>query len=235
MCTVTFIPYKDTVFITSNRDEQTLREPALAPAAYPFKTGNIFFPKDGRAGGTWIAMHSNGNTMVLLNGAFEKHKHQPPYRKSRGLIFLEILDSEDPVTQFDAIDLDDIEPFTLALWANKELHDLRWDGTKKYRQRKDATVPHIWSSAMLYDKAVIEKREHWFYEWLRGRESFTAEDIRKFHEFGGEGDKRTGLMMNLDGILQTVSITGMELSPGNASMYYRDTITNEVAVHKCHP
>ena len=90
MCTVTFLPVGNTLYLTSNRDEAAARKIADAPQIVPFSAGNILFPKDSEAGGTWVATHENGNAMVLLNGAFVKHQHNPPYRKSRGLIFLEV-------------------------------------------------------------------------------------------------------------------------------------------------
>ncbi|MEJ0104485.1 MAG: hypothetical protein WDO19_18810 [Bacteroidota bacterium] len=36
------------------------------------------FPKDGNAGGTWFAVHENGNVIVLLNGGFKFHESAPP-------------------------------------------------------------------------------------------------------------------------------------------------------------
>jgi len=225
MCTVTFIPAGEKVFITSNRDEQVLRS-ALQPAAYEFNSGSIIFPKDSQAGGTWIAMHGNGHAMVLLNGAFEKHHHEPPYRKSRGLVFLEIFDSEKPVQQFAEVDLLGIEPFTLVLWVGDALWEMRWDGTQKFSTPKSAKVPQIWSSATLYDQIAIEKREHWFFDWLQQQADFTMESIRAFHEFGGEGNQAIDLMMSrYGGVLKTISITSMELSPEGCTMRYQDKLT----------
>ncbi|MGL1516781.1 NRDE family protein, partial [Vibrio parahaemolyticus] len=48
------------------------------------------FPKDPDGGGTWIALKENGDVAILLNGAFENHIPAYPYRRSRGLIFLDI-------------------------------------------------------------------------------------------------------------------------------------------------
>ena len=56
----------------------------------------IIFPKDPKAGGTWYAIDEFGTILVLLNGADEKHKVQLPYRKSRGLIVLDIISSGSP-------------------------------------------------------------------------------------------------------------------------------------------
>ncbi len=232
MCTVTFLPLKHEILFTSNRDEHILRAPAALPEAVEMQYGKVLFPKDGEAGGTWIALHQNGNAMVLLNGAFKKHKHRPPYRKSRGLIFLEIFDTPDPVSAFEDIDLDGIEPFTLVIWAHGALNETRWDGQEKYRIALSADVPHIWSSATLYDEEVVALRKQWFAKWLEATPYKTAESIRLFHEFGGDSDETINLKMNRDGILQTVSITGIEIKPNKAAMYYKDLLAGLVSVNE---
>jgi len=232
MCTVTYIPAGDKILLTSNRDEQTLRQPAAQPAAQHFTNGRILFPRDGKAGGTWIGLHNNGNAMVLMNGAFERHIPSPPYRESRGLIFLEIFDAQNPITQFDEVDLFDIEPFSLVLHMPGSLWEMRLDGNKKYIIPKPADQPQIWSSATLYDKNVIEKREQWFSEWLQRTAMFTAATVMRFHELGGEGNEHIDLLMNRDGLLRTVSITCMELCTEKSVMYYKDMVTGQRSVHE---
>src|SRR5215207_5422808 len=100
MCTVTFIRQADKIYITSNRDEKHWRSNALPPAVYPFTSGNLLFPKDGDAGGTWIAAHENGNAIVFLNGGFIAHTPKPPYRKSRGLVLTNLIDRPEPFISF---------------------------------------------------------------------------------------------------------------------------------------
>src|SRR5687767_6951963 len=159
MCTVTFIPTGDKIFITSNRDEKHWRSNALQPALYAGKTGDLLFPKDGDAGGTWIAAHENGNAIVFLNGGFVRHTPEPPYRKSRGLILLYLIDSPDPESAFNTLQLDRIEPFTAVIWSTGQLFECRWTGTQKYVTQLPVNQPHIWSSATLYDEEVAEKRK----------------------------------------------------------------------------
>src|SRR5215207_9549701 len=100
MCTVTCIPAGDKIFITSNRDEKHWRSNALPPAVYAATSGNLLFPKDGDAGGTWIAAHENGNAIVFLNGGFIAHTPKPPYRKSRGLVLTNLIDRPEPFISF---------------------------------------------------------------------------------------------------------------------------------------
>ena len=125
MCTVTYIPAKEKIFIASNRDEKSGRFPAIPPQEYEFVSGKVYFPKDKNAGGTWIAVHENGNAIVLLNGGFEFHESIPPYRKSRGLILLDLVQHDSPFDFFRSISLEDIEPFTLVIWQDNELFECR--------------------------------------------------------------------------------------------------------------
>src|SRR5436309_3961687 len=115
MCTVTYIPVGEKKYITSNRDEKPFRKKALPPQPYLHEEISLIYPKDGDAGGSWIALNENGNVAVLLNGGFEKHISEPPYKKSRGLVFLDILKHTSPVTYFFGVDLFKIEPFTVII------------------------------------------------------------------------------------------------------------------------
>src|SRR3954447_19258865 len=128
MCTVTFIPLKDRVILTSNRDEKYSRKQALPPQQFYFNGGTIIYPQDADAGGTWVAINEDGNAAVLLNGAFVKHTPMPPYKKSRGQVLLEVIQTDRPVRSFVRTDLTHIEPFTLVIIDNKGLYECRWDG-----------------------------------------------------------------------------------------------------------
>lgn len=222
MCTVTFLPLSDRILITSSRDEKTSREVAELPEAVEFKSGKILYPRDGKAGGTWIAMHNNGNVMVLLNGGFKAHVPLRAYRKSRGLIFLDIFDGAYPVNIFQSIDLSSIESFTLVILQHDQLFECRWDGAEKYITPLPVDVPRIWSSVTLYDEPVRMKRKQWFEKWLNKKQFITADQVIHFHEFAGEGDERNSLRMSRDGILHTVSITGIEITQDKAIMRYKD-------------
>ncbi len=102
MCTVTFIRSAGKIYITSNRDEKHWRSSALPPTVYPYASGKLLFPKDGDAGGTWIAAHENGNAIVFLNGVLYVIRQNRLIAKSRGLVLLDLLDSINPVSGFQA-------------------------------------------------------------------------------------------------------------------------------------
>lgn len=233
MCTVSFIPIGDRVIITSNRDEKRWRLPARLPKEYPSLSGGMLFPRDGDSGGSWVTLCRNGNAGVLLNGAFTRHERKEPYLKSRGIVFLEVMGGNSPLRQFSGMSLKGIEPFTLILWEQNKLYECRWDETEqKHCLHLAAHRPHIWSSATLYSEEIRRKREKWFTEWLHDLPVPNQRAILQFHQFAGEGDKENDLFMSRHGIVSTVSITSMEVSPRKAIFHYTDVIADETVEHQ---
>ena len=220
MCTVTFIPARQRVYLTSNRDEKNWRTDALPPGVYPAGSGQMMYPKDGDAGGTWIAAHENGNAIVFLNGGVEAHDPQPPYRKSRGLILLDLLDHTTPYNCFMAINLNNIEPFTAIIIDNRHLFECRWDGAKKYHVEMDAGKPHVWSSVTLYPENIRTKRKNWFDTWIAANPEPSQQQVLDFHRFTGDGDANNDLLMNRDGKVFTVSITSLAIDAAAMTMEY---------------
>ncbi|MDB5284433.1 MAG: hypothetical protein JWO06_3508, partial [Bacteroidota bacterium] len=215
-----YLPLKEGFLITSNRDERLLRKAAGKPELARTSTTQLLFPRDGEAGGTWIATSENGRTVCLLNGAFLPHRHQPPYRKSRGLVVLEFFDANTIFDFNERYDLSGIEPFTILVAENKKLYELRWDGAQKHFKTLDENKPHIRCSVTLYTPEVIAMREEWFANWLKSHDKYLVEEILQFHLFAGEGDKATQVRMSRAGIVQTVSITCVETGTDVHRMYY---------------
>ena len=206
MCTVSFVRANDSIIITSNRDEHIQRENAAAPAFHILQGKKIIFPQDSRAGGTWFAAADNGVVAVLLNGAFKKHIAQPPYRKSRGLILLEIIEADQPHSFFTTLNLDEIEPFTVVLYQCNLLYELRWDGTGKHEKQLDISGNYIWSSSTLYTDEIIEKREHLFQQFIHTPACITATAIYDFHASNNE-DAENGFVIDRQTGMKTFSIT----------------------------
>jgi uncharacterized protein with NRDE domain len=228
MCTVTYIPVGERKFITSNRDEKKFRKKALPPKSYLPDGVRLVYPKDSEAGGSWIALNQNGNVAVLLNGGFEKHISKPPYRKSRGLIFLDIIKHTYPARYFLDFDLFEIEPFTIILFEQNKLIECRWTGDEKFCKKLDPLAPHIWSSVTLYDENVRKKREQWFKQWLNKNLRPDQSDILLFHQFAGDGNKDTDLVMKRGEAYHTVSITSIELENESRKFCYYDLNSDKV-------
>ncbi|MBF4470159.1 NRDE family protein [Flavobacterium sp. HJJ] len=227
MCTVSFVSYNDTIIITSNRDEKIIRPSAIPPKNYFLNGKNIIYPKDPKAGGTWYAVDENGTVVVLLNGADEKHDVKLPYRKSRGLIVLEMISSASPKDFWHEIDLDNIEPFTLVLFQDKQLFQLRWNGIEKAAVDLEIDKNYIWSSSTLYSKEIREERASWFYTFLANNPVITEDKMLHFHRYTEKDDKEHGLIINRNNEMKTLSITQSVIEKNKVIINHLDLIAEK--------
>lgn len=214
--------------LTSNRDEHGQRPAAQLPRRYCIHERALIFPRDPQSGGTWIATAANGFSVCLLNGAFDKHVSQPPYRTSRGSVLLDFFGYDCVKCFVRKYDFTGIEPFTLLVVQAApllSLNELRWDGATIHLTDKDPEQPHIWSSVTLYEPPVVRQRERWYAQWLTANPDFVTEDVLNFHRFTGAEDSWNGLRINRHNQLQTVSITAIvQKGSGNQTMVYEDLL-----------
>lgn len=232
MCTVTYIPQAEHNFIlTSNRDEAPSRSPQNITRT---EHGGVklIFPRDAGAGGTWLAASEDSRVACLLNGAFEKHKHLPPYRRSRGLMVLDFFTYHSSPDFAHQYKFEGMEPFTFIMVGNDQLHELRWDEKQVHFKTLDTKEKHIWSSSTLYTKEVKERRKQWFEDWMRRRNDFGIKAIQDFHCCGGEKDEWNGLVMNRFNLVQTVSITNVIKGTERTEMIYNDLIRKTIKKRK---
>jgi hypothetical protein len=232
MCTVTYIPGKSGFNLTSNRDEHISRGKAVAPRQYKRGKSTLLYPKDSDKNGSWITAKSNGDLIVLLNGAFVKHQPQPKYKKSRGLILMDIINAENPIEFYRTMNLYGIEPFTIILYVSGQLYESRWDGGSKNMKPLDNEMNYIWSSVTLYDKTARGKREIWFTDFRNLETHKSAENIMDFHRHGGKGDLIDGLVIDRGGKMKTMSITNINVSSSNLIMTYEDLRENRQYVNE---
>lgn len=223
MCTVSFVATNNKIIITSNRDETVLR-PALPPQTYRINNKKITFPKDPLAGGTWYAVNESGTILVLLNGADEKHKHRPPYSRSRGLIVLEIISSDVSILHWNDIDLEGVEPFTLVLHEDLKLYQLRWNGSMKSRVDLDVSQPYIWSSSTLYPKEIRQQRLEWFNRFMERNKDINEKELFHFHRYTENSNTENGLIINRNDALKTLTITQSVIEDHNLKMTHYDLI-----------
>ncbi|OGS73882.1 MAG: hypothetical protein A3F91_13905 [Flavobacteria bacterium RIFCSPLOWO2_12_FULL_35_11] len=224
MCTVTFLPLSNTDFIlTSNRDEQRLRE-TLPPKIYEEDGVEMLFPKDKVAGGTWIGASSKKRLVCVLNGGFQKHKRKDNYTKSRGLIAKELLKGNSLQPYLENLNLFGVEPFTMIIvdWNNRELNlvEVVWDEHEKHIT-KHKNKPKIWSSSTLYTDEIKELRNNWFQQWLTENE-FTSESILQFHHTE-TGNKEQAILMKRS-YVETISITSVKKMENTVEMVYEDVV-----------
>ena len=124
-----------------------------------------------------------------------------------GLIILEIIEADEPLSFFKTLRLDNIEPFTIVLYQSGLLHELRWDGNDKHEKALDITGNYIWSSATLYSDEIIEHRENLFDSFIHSAAgSITAATVHDFHA-SNNGDAENGFVISRQTGMKTFSIT----------------------------
>ena len=226
MCTVTYVPASQGFILTHNRDEAPTRSPLeITRETNPHRT--LLFPRDTKAGGTWITTDDRHATACLLNGAFVKHHHRPPYRRSRGLLLLDCMNTENPSGFLASYDYSGIEPFTLLLFANGLVEEIRWDEQQYYSKILPADEPHFWCSSTLYPPDMQVIREQIFREWLAsGREEIHSESLFNLHRTGSVNDPENDYVMNRQDRVRTVSITQVTKTRGESVMQYVDLLHN---------
>ena len=237
MCTVTFLPTSTGFILTHNRDEAPSRSPHHIERKKT-ESDVLLFPRDTKAGGAWIATAKSGKTACLLNGAFVKHRHNPPYRRSRGLMLLDFFEWERSDAFFQQYELDGIEPFTLLLMENGSVTELRWDGTQRHLKNLSGHEPHFWCSATLYPPDMQARREQVFRQWLEHivhRQPSTLHPlpstfyplpstVYRLHLTGSVGDPENDFVMNRGGRVCTVSVTQVVVKNNFSQVRYFDLL-----------
>ncbi|MCY7350626.1 MAG: NRDE family protein [Cytophagaceae bacterium] len=229
MCVLTYLPTLTGFILTNNRDEHISRPRAIPPRRYCLHNREVYFPKDPRAGGTWLAA-SRHLTVCLLNGAFAPHFPQPPYRQSRGLVVLDRFDFTGTDEFVKTYPFEGLEPFTLLTFETSgalAINELRWDGKQLSPAEKDPSQAHIWSSVTLYSPAVVQTRQGWFADWQQQYPDFQAEDIWRFHHTGGRGDHKNDLVMERPNGILTFSVMQVEKMGETLRLAYQDLQTRE--------
>ena len=225
MCTVSYITKDGLRYFTSNRDENSSRQAAIMPAAEIQNGKKIIFPTDPAGGGTWFAVAEDGTMGILLNGAFQKHIPFYPYRKSRGLVLLDLMTAPEGLSHFHSDYLEKIEPFTIVFFQHKKLHELRWDGHHKHCRQLNSDSNYIWSSVTLYDDEAINKRERLFQQFITRIPEVDTFSIRNFHT-NNHGDFENGFVISRQNGIQTQCITQAIVGDDNVRFFYEDLLLN---------
>jgi hypothetical protein len=226
MCTVSFVKHHHGFSLTSNRDEETSR-PTKVPDCYKELDQQLVYPKDERAGGTWIATSDHEVSVCLLNGAFEKHKRQLPYNRSRGQVLKERFQFGSNQNFIEAVDLKNVEPFTLLMIDHRSLNHidfqvLIWDGHQKHGSIVDHETPQIWASSTLYSAKQRQQRKLWFKGFLEQQQNINAESLLHFHTGSYTDDKSEDIVMTRSAELKTISVSQINISEESKSFLYKD-------------
>ncbi len=158
MCTVSFVPVADEVFIlTSNRDENPERA-ATSLHKLELKDKQLFFPQDSKSKGSWLVFSNTNQFICLLNGAFKPHKPKKSYRLSRGVMACQFFEYKHYLDFLKKFNFQEIEAFTLIVFDRGTLIEVRWDEYKLYTKELSLSEVHLWSSSTLYPQSWQERR-----------------------------------------------------------------------------
>ena len=216
MCTVSFLPLKNGGFsFISNRDEAPNR-----PTLPPKNLKGIIAPKDELKGGTWIALSQRKRLVCVLNGARQKHQRKQAYRKSRGLVLMDVLNAKDNLESFiSSYDFSNIEPFTMIIvdWdKDLSLYELIWDEKEFEFSVKSTEELYVWSSSTLYDFNMKAERKEWF-----DNQVDSVSTQLEFHHYSPQ--KEYGIIMKRPQVA-TQSISHVLYSNGLIRLDYTDLI-----------
>lgn len=212
MCIVSiFSDEKGDFILTQNRDETCLRPTSKEVETKERYNQEFTGPVDLVSGGTWI-YYSRKYVACILNGAYRKHSHNPPYKMSRGLVILELL-KYDSIDEFmDKIDLEGIEPFTMIMIdrLKQEKKILVWDEIEKHKEDVSGEKLIVRSSSTLYTEE--EKQEH--------KQFFLNLNFHEPYEIFKLQDKIKMLENNKFPTVMTTSITQIIQSQNEVSLQF---------------
>lgn len=221
MCTVTWIQSGDRYSLFCNRDELRARQPSRPPAVHPGGATRFLAPKDGDAGGTWIAVNELGLSLCLLNDYSATARLAERDFTSRGHLVTELIqagDLDQLAAAWSAIDPSRYRPFKLlALAPAADAHLLGWNGEVPSHTTSLVTAPLCSSS---FDEAGATRARSDLYPELATRD---PTDLRRSHlRFHQSHRPQRGpysvCMHRPDAV--TVSFTVVEVDPDEVSMAY---------------
>lgn len=154
MCILSvYSPNSKEFILTQNRDESIYRKASDKVQTRIIHNQEVIGPIDLNSDGTWI-YHTSNYAICVLNGAYQKHSHLPPYRLSRGLVILELLKFSSVEDFFQNYNFEGIEPFTMVII---DLHQFQkyiivWDGIQKFLENHTSEKWIVRSSSTLYNE-----------------------------------------------------------------------------------
>jgi hypothetical protein len=229
-----------------SRDEQRTRSAAVSPEVITRCNRRVLMPRDGNAGGTWIAANDAGIVFALLNvnpphrvadpGSWTTANGRPDRRESprrfrtRGAVIAQLTGATaaaEAARRACALPLSTFRPFrVLAFDAAGCVAEVVWTGERARHRVGHLTAPLIRTSSGLGDALVAAPRRRLFVRMLRraAPDAATAQDAFHRHHWPGRGELSV-LMSRADAT--TVSITTVEVSEDGVRMVYEPRQSGE--------
>lgn len=184
MCTATWINDSNGYTFYFNRDELKTRKTALPPRIVRRKDCSYIAPRDGDAGGSWIAVNDYGFSVAVLNNYPNSVKFSPDGKQSRGRLILDVAGLSGIDSLLGTLDRKDLSvymPFhMLALQVRKPVALITWDGqTLDYNSNADNELPFTTSSFKPLE--VIKERKELFWRVLADGEVLDSRFLERYH------------------------------------------------------
>lgn len=220
MCTASWLRLGDELRVFFNRDELAGREPGDVPAATELEGVRFVAPRDGRAGGTWIAASDRGLALALLN---RSDGVLPPSPGSRGRLIPRLMVARDPddlASRLLREPLRDLPPFSLAsYWLEPARAELAvWDGRYLAVERLDPAGGMLCSSGLGDGRAAAERAAR-LAEARARSERWEFDELRAFHRSHEPEPSAWSVCMHRSDA-GTVSYTELSLSPAGVRLRY---------------
>jgi len=222
VCTASWLTRDGALHLGFNRDELRTRERALPPEVRDGPGGRWIAPRDGRAGGTWIAATERGAVLALLN---RSEGVRPEGAASRGLLIPELLSASGPDALLERLrrrDLTSFAPFRLlALWRGLAAGVVAgWNGAALDVASLDAAAGLLCSSSLGDDRVTASRGAVWR-RWRDEPAPWDDARQREFHRDHTPAPSAWSVCMHRDDA-ESVSFTAVELGPDAVRLAYHD-------------
>ncbi|WP_322970895.1 NRDE family protein [Faecalibacter sp. LW9] len=130
MCIISFYKQNDEIVLTHNRDEAIDRVASLEVETREWNGKKFSAPIDQKKNGTWIFYSEEFIACILNGGKVKPMNLKSTYRKSRGIVLLELMNYDSVKEYAENENLKDIAPFTIFVFERKstKIYLLFWDG-----------------------------------------------------------------------------------------------------------
>ncbi len=180
MCTATWLWDDQGYWLFFNRDERRRRKRAEPPARYEVDGLSYLAPRDGDAGGTWLAVSELGLSLALLN-YYDAPALEAPVEgafTSRGMLVASLVAAPglaEVERRLSTLDLLCYRPFTLLALTPSSAALFEWTGNGLSRHPEP--VPRLLSSSG-FDAPTAERLRR---ELLSTVDADSAAELRRFH------------------------------------------------------
>ncbi len=173
MCTVTILYNAQGYQLTMNRDERQDREAEISPV----HDGTAIYPRDGAAGGTWVAATDAGESFCLLN-RYDAVEYAPT--ASRGEIILRCI--KNSAGWLSPETLSAYISFTLLHVTLNTLQQYDWNGvTLECSAPSIEPYFHLSSSSWNAEQVLAFRKEQAETWWKEGAALDVEKNIPTYH------------------------------------------------------